>query len=215
MRWKGLTLVVLLVAAVFAGGQFAAAQIVSINGDQTNPANCGSGNIVCNGNTPFLLSQVLNGTTPLSIPANSTPEFMIEDDLGGTLSSLTLVFTGSLASNANINCQVNGWPSNQGYQSPFGNQNCTVNGLLQHGPMGQTPDTIFWSEGSGGTAGLTDGELFDVNTASFAHAGQDHGELTGAQQVPEGGSALMYLLLTGVSCVAAMFIRSRKQPTCV
>jgi len=212
MRKFNLKSLILLLVTLTAT-QFAVAQIVGINGDQTNLTNCNSGNVVCNGSTPFLLSNVLNGTTPLTIPANGTPEFIIEDNLSGPLNSLTLQFAGSLASNASINCQVNGWPSTQGsttYQSPFGTHNCTVNGLTQQGQFGATTDTIIWSIGSGGTAGLTDGELFDVNTASFAHAGQDHGQLTGVP-VPEGGSALIYLVLAGLSCVGAVYFRTGRE----
>jgi hypothetical protein len=180
---------------------FAVADIISIDGSETQTSQCGSGSVVClSGTNPFLLSDVLNGSTPLVIPPNGTPHFLVKDDLPGVQSSLTLVFSGSLASNANIQCQVTGWPSTQGsntFQSPFGTNNCTVNGSTGTGPNGVTPDTIIWTEGSGGTAGLSQGELFDVRTASFAHAGQDFGHLTGAVPEPSGVS-LLALIVIGV-----------------
>ena len=39
--------------------------------------------------------------------------------------------------------------------------------------------------------------------------GCDHNRGKKCQQVPEGGSAQMYLLGAGITCVGAMFIRSR------
>ncbi len=178
------------------------ADIVAIDGSQTNPANCGSGpsGVVCfGGTTPFLLSQVLNGSTPLVIGANDTPTFLVKDDLPGTLSSLTLFFTGALASNANIQCQVSGWSATQ---VPFDQNTCTVNGQLGTGPNGVVPETIVWTQGSG-NFGLTNGELFDVRTASFAHSGADHGQLTGV--VPEPRALVM--IVPFMICIAGFVHR--------
>jgi hypothetical protein len=55
-----------------------------------------------------------------------------------------------------------------------------------------------FSQGAGGSAGLTNGELFDVRTASFAHAGQDFGQLTGPVPEPTGVS-LLALMVIGVA----------------
>jgi hypothetical protein len=184
---------ILLFCAIIAFGTAllspsAGAQILAIDGSATNVSNCGQGGQFCNGSSPFDLSNVQNGSTPLVIPPNTSGEFLILDDDPGTLASLTLEFEGSLASNASMSCQVSGWPSTQGtesFQQPFSQSTCTVNGVTGKGPDGVTPDTIIWSEGAGGTAGLTDGELFDLRFASFAHAGADHGSVVG---VPEPGS---------------------------
>jgi hypothetical protein len=169
---------------------FAAADIVAIDGSQTNTSSCGSGSNVClSGDNPFFLSDVLNGSTPLVIPPNGTPNFLVEDDLNGTQTSLTLVFTGSLASNASISCQVSGWSATT---TPFDQSTCTVDGDKGTGPEGlTTPQTIVWTEGPG-DVGLSKGEIFDVRTASFAHAGQDFGKLSG---VPEPSNVAGYTLL--------------------
>jgi hypothetical protein len=193
------TIVRLFLGLVFAN--YAAADIVAIDGSQTSTSNCGSGpsGVVCLGGTsPFLLSQVLDGATPLVIGANDTPSFLVKNDLG-SLTSLTLVFTGSLASNANIQCQVSGWSASQ---TPFAQNTCTVDGLVGTGPNGlTTPQTIVWSEGAG-DVGLSNGELFDVRTASFAHAGQDFGQLSG---VPEPAGVSLIALI--VVCAAVLLRR--------
>jgi hypothetical protein len=191
----------LFLGLVFA--HFAVADIVAIDGSGVNTSQCGSGSTVClSGHNPFLLSDVLNGSTPLVIPANGTPQFIVKDDLAGTQSSLTLLFTGSLANNASISCQVSGWPSTQGatsFATPFDQNTCKVDGVTGTGPQGlTTPQKIVWTEGAGGSAGLTNGELFDVRTASFAHAGQDFGNLTGAVPEPTGVS-LLALMVIGVA----------------
>jgi hypothetical protein len=115
----------------------------------------------------------------------------VKNDLG-SLTSLSLVFTGSLASNANIQCQVSGWSASQ---TPFAQNTCTVDGSVGTGPNGlTTPQTILWSEGTG-DVGLSNGELFDVRTASFAHSGQDFGHLSGAVPEPRGVSLLALIVI--------------------
>jgi hypothetical protein len=74
-RYRRRTMIfTLFLGLVFAN--YAAADIVAIDGSQTSTSNCGSGpsGVVCLGGTsPFLLSQVLNDATPLVIGANDTP----------------------------------------------------------------------------------------------------------------------------------------------
>jgi hypothetical protein len=132
-------------------------------------------------NVPFSLTGILNGTLPLFVGNSTTPSWNVINDTGTALSSLTLFYSGALASNANLN------PSNQG-GSPF--NTCVAvsfSGMVANncGSLSSPvslPATLTWSGG----AGIPIGGTFNINTASFAHAGQDAGCISGTDDcLPE------------------------------
>jgi hypothetical protein len=173
----------LLLAAIFVSASFAHAQIVSIANNQGQSGLCSSGvgpggTLCATSSSPFLLSAIENGTEVLTIPnTSSTPAWYVQDNVTGTLTSVTFVFDGNLASNANLQCNFGGGESGT----------CTVdgvtNGLSNPIPSGDLPATITFS---GLT--LTDGTYFEIGTASFAAAGQDYGCVAGTAVAP-GSSA--------------------------
>jgi len=180
LRAAGLCTVLLVSVLMAASGTHA--QIVSIANNQGQSGTCtsgvGPGGTLCATSTnPFLLSDIKNGSEVLTIPdTSSTPVFYVEDNIPGTLSSFSLIFDGSLASNANLQCNFGGGESGT----------CTVDGVLgglsNPIPAGDFPATITFSGLS-----IADGTFFEIGTASFAHAGQDFGCLAGVP-IASGGS---------------------------
>lgn len=214
----------ILVVAGFACPQFAAADIIGINNPPSTPC---SGGVICQGGSPIDLSAVLNGTVALNIPPNGTPEWELVNNLGanysnngtttnssGVLTQLTLFFSGSLASNAFLDLQVNGWSAST---NPFTGceivdsaspshaaTGCSVNSLeVMNGFT--LPAELIWSMGTG--HGVSSGGDFDIKTASFAHAGQDVGCISGSStctpmSAPEpSGLALLGASLLGFVAV--------------
>jgi hypothetical protein len=175
----------LLLAAMFVSASFAHAQIVSISNNQSQSGSCSSGvgpggTLCASSSNPFLLSDIENGSEVLTIPnTSSTPVWYVDDNISGTLSSLTLIFDGALASNANLQCNFGGGESGT----------CTVDGVTNglSNPIfsGDLPATITFSGLS-----LTDGTYFEISTASFAAAGQDYGCVAGKTVAPgsKGGT---------------------------
>ncbi|HEY4948882.1 MAG TPA: hypothetical protein VIH88_00985 [Candidatus Acidoferrales bacterium] len=183
---SAITVSALLLAGVLMGASGAHAQIVSIANNQGQSGTCtsgvGPGGTLCaTSTTPFLLSDLENGTEVLTIPnTSSTPVFYVEDNLPGTLSSLSLIFDGSLASNANLQCNFGGG------ESGLCNVDGVSGGLSNPIPAGDFPATITFSGIS-----IPDGTFFEIGTASFAHAGQDFGCLAGTPIAPgsSGGTS--------------------------
>ena len=111
------TRVSVLLAAVLLAASFAHAQIVSIANNQGQSGTCSSGvgpggTICATSTSPFLLSDIENGTEVLTIPnTSSTPVWYVQDNIPGTLPSLSLILDGSLASNANLFCNFGGGES--------------------------------------------------------------------------------------------------------
>jgi hypothetical protein len=98
---------------------------------------------------------------------------------------------------------VSGWSAST---TPFNQSTCTVDGVTGTGSEGlTTPQTIVWTEGPG-DVGLSNGEIFDVRTASFAHAGQDHGGLTGSGVPEPRGLALVALWFCAGSAGFVVFL---------
>jgi PEP-CTERM motif len=209
MRLRIFSLVVASVLAVSGlAASSAKADIVSIT--QQTLSQCGQGSIVCDGTSAFSLTAIEDGSVQLLISNSQTPSFVVVNDTGSTITDLTFDYFGVLASNANLNCQING-PA----QSEF--SSCTVTGVgssgsgttTLNGPI--TPPAVFNFIAGSGT-GIAAGADFDITTASFAHAGQDNGCLTGAAAgsctpttppvVPEPSS--LALFATGLCCVAGI-----------
>jgi hypothetical protein len=139
----------------------------------------------------FSLIGILNDTIELPVNNSQTPSFNIINDTGLTLTSLTLYYSGSLASNASIDMQT---------RNPFMDWSCKAvdaNGVTTSsancGSSDVTADDpavplkLTWTGGTGVAAGGT----FNLWTASFAHAGQDAGNFVGT--VPDGGATITML----------------------
>lgn len=179
---RAISVSALLLAGVLMAASGTHAQIVSIANNQGQSGTCtsgvGPGGTICaTSSTPFLLSDIENGTEVLTIPdTSSTPVFYVEDNIPGTLPSLSLIFDGSLASNANLQCNFGGG------ESGTCNVDGVPNGLNNPIPASDFPATITFSGLS-----IPDGTFFEIGTASFAHAGQDFGCLAGVP-IASGGS---------------------------
>jgi len=109
--------------------------------------------------------------------------------------------------------EVKAWLTSHGdtnaYNAVFGTNGLLANAALKYGSMSYA-NILIYSPGS-----FVNGQWQvcspNVGGAGGNCAGQ---EFFGMMQVPEGGSALMYLLLGGVSCFGAMFFRQRQQVSC-
>jgi hypothetical protein len=64
--------------------------------------------------------------------------------------------------------------------------------------------------GNGGNGGYGNGGYGNGGNGGGCGSGQGYGNEK-CKAMPEGGAALMYLLLAGLSCLGAMFLRSRRQ----
>jgi PEP-CTERM motif-containing protein len=153
------------------------------------------GGVHCDtGNTPFSLSLLLNGTIKLFVGNSTTPSWNLINDTGGFLSSLTVFFNGTLASNADIDMQQTGniftvCTSTTGNNIVNSDANCGTGDITPDNPV--LPVKLVWSGGTGLAAGAT----FNLATASFAHAGQDQGCFSGTASctvtVPEPNSLVL------------------------
>jgi|SRR5580704_6077041 hypothetical protein len=179
---RAISVSALLLAGVLMAASGAHAQIVSIANNQGQSGTCtsgvGPGGTLCATSTsPFLLSDIENGSEVLTIPdTSSTPVWYVQDNIAGTLPSFSLIFDGSLASNANLQCNFGGGESGT----------CSVDGvtggLNNPIPAGDIPALIKFSGLS-----IPSGSYFEITTASFAHNGQDFGCLAGVP-IASGGS---------------------------
>jgi hypothetical protein len=176
-----LRLFVPLLFAVVMATSLADAQIVQLANNQNGCA--ANGNPACFNyatNTPYLLTDILNGSEVLTIPnSSSTPSWFVQNNTSGAVTSLTLIFDGSLASNANLQCNFGGGESGA----------CTVDGVangINQIPSSDLPATITFSG-----LDIAAGTDFEINTASFAASGQDYGCLAGVATAPgmSGGTS--------------------------
>jgi hypothetical protein len=201
----------LVLCLLFLLAPCALADNIAVSNAPTTPC---SGGVICQGGAPIDLSEVLNGTFKLNIPANGTPQWELVNNLGknynnggtitdasGKLTQLTLFYTGTLASNATLDLQVNGWSATTipfsgceiiDSSAPTSNTTtgCSVNTLDAMQGF-KLPAELIWSIGS--DFGVGANGYFDIQTSSFAHAGQDVGCLSGTASctvspVPEPSS---------------------------
>jgi hypothetical protein len=164
----------LLLSAVL-GASSASAQIIQLANNQNNCA--ANGNPACFDyatDTPYSLTDILNGSEVLTILNNSTtPSWFIQNDTGATVHSISLIFDGHLASNANLQCNFGGGESGSCYVDGI------KNGLSNPIPAGDLPATIQFTGLSIGA-----GTDFEIVSASFAHSGQDYGCIAGVAIAP-------------------------------
>lgn len=189
----------------------ASADIIGIQ----NATACGGGTI-CNAGSAFSLTAIQNGSQSLRDPGDptvtvgnsDTAVYRIDNDTAS--STFTLNISGTLANNAFINCQENGG---------FANHDCSISGSLgtvdnptgggsaKYGPpAGQMTNWNFSV-----MVTFTDvpvGTDFDLNFASWAHAGADTATVTPTSPVPEPSSLL--LLGSGLLGVGRVVRRSRR-----
>jgi len=158
----------------------------------------GSGGLQGTGGVPFSLTGLENGTIVLQavIGTQTAPVYEIINDTGATITSFSIVFTGTLPLNQFIDCQTNGGFSGAGCSitGPSG----TVGKNAQYGPGGKFPATITFSG-----LNIANGSSFDLVFSSFANGAS--GSVTGVP-VPEPGTLLF--LACGLIGVGALL---RKQ----
>jgi hypothetical protein len=146
----------------------------------------GSGGLQGTGGTPFSLSGIENGSIVLQavIGTQTSPVYEVINDTGATITSFSIVFTGTLPSNQFIDCQTNGGFSGAGCSitGPSG----TVGKGAQYGPGGTFPATITFTG-----LNIANGSTFDIVFSSFANGAS--GSITG---VPEPGT--LFLLASGL-----------------
>jgi len=191
---RPLSICALLLVAIFIAASSADAQIIQLSNNQgqggCSSSGTGPGGTLCVGpNTPYLLSDIDDGAEVLTIPnTSSTPTWYVENDTGSAVTSVSLIFDGTLASNANLQCNFGGGESGT----------CKVdgvtNGLNNPIPIGDIPANITFSL----TGSIANDSYFEINTASFAAAGQDYGCLSGVAVAPGSTSGTTSCSPTGV-----------------
>lgn len=150
-------------------------------------------------NDPFSLSDVLDGTISLLVGNSQTPSWNLINDTGAALTSLTLSYSGALASGSYIDMQVSGTSifvacSETTFNNvTYSDAHC---GTSDKAPAPVAlPLEMTWSGGTG----LAINQIFNLGTASFAHAGADAGSITGTlSPVPEPESYAMLLAGLGL-----------------
>ena len=164
------------------------AQACNVIGLDSSPATARGGVHCTTGDEGFSLTSILNGTIALYVGNSATPSWNIVNDTGATVTSLTLYYSGALASNSNLDMQQ----SNNIFTScaattatnvTTSSSNCGASGDTANNPA--LAVKLVWSGGS-----LAAGATFNLGTASFAHAGQDAGCISGtsncaASTIPE------------------------------
>ena len=200
----------LLIAPQTRADNIAIANATACSGTVPGGTICsnGSGGFQGTGGTPISLTGIENGTIVLQavIGTQTSPVYEVINNTGGTVTSFSFVFTGSLPSNQFIDCQVNGG---------FSGSSCTISGAsgtvgtnAQYGPGGKFPATITFSG-----LNIAPGATFDIVFSSFANGAL--GSVTGTP-VPEPNTGLVLISgLLGMLILAAVArkrIHSRQAP---
>jgi hypothetical protein len=184
-------------------------QSCNVNGLDLSPATA-IGGVHCDNGSPFSLSAFLTGAIALFVGNSQTPSWNLINDTGSSLSSLSFYYTGALASNAYIDMQISGTTIFRSCTATTAagvvttDPNCGSADKTTNQPL--LPLLMVWSGGTG----LASGAVFNIGTASFAHAGVDAGCISGTsncQPVPEPSSRA--LLGVGLLSIMGMMIGSR------
>ena len=152
---------------------------------------------------PFSLSAFLDGSISLWVGNSKTPSWDLVNDTGATLHSLTFYFEGHLASNASIDMQQSGNIFTACASTTFAgithsSSDCGTADKTSNSPL--LPVELVWSGGTG----IAVGQVINIGTASFAHAGQDWGRFyVPPSPVPEPETYAMLLAGLGLLGFAA------------
>jgi len=196
-------------------------QSCNVNG-LDNDLNSIRGGVHCDNGQPFSLTAILDGSIALLVGDSQTPSWNIKNDTGSALDSLTLFYSGALASNSYVDMQISGTgifaacTATTAANVVTSSANCGAGDKTANDPA--LALRLVWSGGTG----LGINGTFNLGTASFAHAGQDAGCISGtatctsnnfqfqeASAVPEPSSIV--LMSSGlVSVLVAVRRRARK-----
>jgi hypothetical protein len=199
------------------------AQTCAVYGLDASPATSTGGVHCQTGGAGFNLSDLLSGNISLFVGNSKTPSWNIYNDTGSMVTSLTLFYSGALASNANIDMQQ----SNNIFKAcvevnannaVFSDPNCGTKDIAPYGTTGvPLPLQMTWSTYATGTSGgagsgVGIGDTFNISTASFAHAGADAGCISGTADcspttVPEPPSSLLLGSAIGLAAICGGFVR--------
>ena len=167
----------------------------------------GGTNNLCNAGSAYSLSALESGNISFVVGSVSgAGSWVVVNDTGSSVNSLTLFYAGTLDSNHVLDLQVNGWSSTT---VPFVNCKITENNsTVTNGCSNNTgspvslPAQLNWSVKSpaGSTAngfGIAAGETFDLTVASFDTAHSDNGCISGTSTctpttTPEPASMLLF-----------------------
>ena len=179
-RFTRLLAVSIMSAAVFLPAAVHAA-VVSITHDRL--AQCGHGNVVCEGVQAFSLSALESGLVQLPITSNQAQDFVIVNDTGAPVRFLQLMFFGQLSSNTDLTCLLNA-DAKQILRA------CMVMGNSSSGEVTSTlrgpidPPAEFTFVSDSGQSGIPEGGYFDISVSGFSHDGADRGYITGTGVPP-------------------------------
>jgi hypothetical protein len=146
-----------------------------------NPGSPCSAGTCTAGGVPFSLTDIENGTQTLTDSGSASPTYIVKDDISGTITSISIALTGTIASNQFLTIQFGGGISGTATLSP-NDVNCTTCGgndghadFFDPSPGGngstQVPvtDVFTWSGIS-----LTNGTVFEIQFSSFANGANVH-----------------------------------------
>lgn len=211
----------LIALGVFLSTSVASADIIKLQSAQScnvigldSSAATAHGGVHCDtGDKGFSLTEILNGTIHLFVGNSQTPSWNVINDTGKTITSLTLYYSGQLASNANIDMQTGGGSpfkscAETSASVVYSDPTCGTHDIAPS-PYNHLPLEMVWSNGyvlSGGT--------FNIGTSSFAHAGADAGCIDGTSDckpmTPTPEPSGLVILGSGLAGLAGTLRRKRK-----
>jgi PEP-CTERM motif len=160
--------------------------------------------VYCNADgSNISLTGIDNGTIHLLIGNSTTPKWDIVNDTGSKVTDLALYYSGSLAINAFLDLQINGWSGSN--PAPLTHCEITENdGTVTNGCSVNTGTPVSLPAklefiAAPGDSGILPGGIFQIDTASFAHSGLDTGCFSGTPNcapnqpvVPEPSSLVLF-----------------------